>query len=149
MIAACIAAAKKVMPVTVNETQARMPFRSKHQQVLLRIRSRMEAALREVIAKSGLSMLQLTCMHDLGITAPLNLSLQDKELLIDTPQWKTLLKAEIQSSKNQLDPWPTNRHGNTRNRPREKKRESICATRKGLVNSVETRTPHKHPKNWC
>jgi hypothetical protein len=42
-------------------------------------------------------------MHDLGITASLNLSLQDKELLIDTQQWKTLLKAEIQSSKNQLD----------------------------------------------
>jgi hypothetical protein len=70
---------------------------------LMRTRSRMEAALREAIAKNGLTMLQLTYMHDLGITASLNLSLQDKESLIDTPQWKTLLKAEIQNSKNQLD----------------------------------------------
>jgi hypothetical protein len=48
-------------------------------------------------------MLQLTCMHDLGITALPNLSLQDKELLTDTLQWKALLKAEIQSNKNQVD----------------------------------------------
>ena len=103
MIAARIVEAKKVMQGTVNEVQARMPFRSKQQQALMRTRSRMEGALREATAKNGLTMLQLTCMHDLGITASLNLSLQDKELLIDTQQWKTLLKAEIQSSKNQLD----------------------------------------------
>jgi len=103
MIAARIVEAKKVMQGTVNEVQARMPFRSKQQQALMRTRSRMEAALREAIAKNGLTMLQLTYMHDLGITASLNLSLQDKESLIDTPQWKTLLKAEIQNSKNQLD----------------------------------------------
>jgi hypothetical protein len=48
-------------------------------------------------------MLQLACMHDLGITASLNLSCQDKELLIDTPQWRALLKAEIQNSRNRLD----------------------------------------------
>ena len=103
MIEARIAAAKQVMPDTSKECQARMPFRSKQQQAPLRTRSRMEAALREVVAKSGMSMLQLTCMHDLGITASLNLSLQDKELLIDTPQWRALLKAEIQNSKNKLD----------------------------------------------
>jgi len=104
MIAArTVAEAKKVMPGTVNEVPARMPFRSKQQQALMRTRSRLEAALREATAKNGLTMLQLTCMHDFGITASLNLSLQDKELLIDTLEWKTLLRAEIQSSKNQLD----------------------------------------------
>ena len=103
MIEARIAAAKQVMQDISKECQARMPFRSKQQQAPLRTRSRMEAALREVVAKSGMSMLQLTCMHDLGITVSLNLSLQDKELLIDTPQWQTLLKAEIQNSKNKLD----------------------------------------------
>ena len=103
MIAARIAEAKKVMPSTVSEAPARMPFRSKQQQALMRTRSRLEAALREATAKNGLTMLQLTCMHDFGITASLNLSLQDKELLIDTLEWKTLLRAEIQSSKNQLD----------------------------------------------
>ena len=103
MIETRLAAAKMVMLDTSTEHQGRMSFRSKQQQVILRTRSRMEAALREVVAKSGISMLQLTCMHDLGITASLNLSLQDKELLIDTSQWRALLKAEIQSSKNKLD----------------------------------------------
>jgi hypothetical protein len=42
-------------------------------------------------------------MHDLGITVSLNLSEQDKELLIETPQLKALLKAEIQNSRNRLD----------------------------------------------
>ena len=63
----------------------------------------MEAALREVIAKRGMSVLQLTCMHDLEITASLRLSLLDKESLIDTPRWRALLTAEIQNSKSKLD----------------------------------------------
>ena len=63
----------------------------------------MEAALRDVVGKKGMSMLQLTCMHDLGITTSRNLSSQDQELLLDTSEWKALLQAEIQSSKNQLD----------------------------------------------
>ena len=61
---------------------------SKQQQALMRTRSQLEAALREATAKNGLTMLQLTCMHDLGITASVNLSLQDKELLVDTLQGK-------------------------------------------------------------
>jgi hypothetical protein len=104
MIEARIAAAKKVMPDTSKDRQARMPFRSKQQQALLRTRSRMEAALREVVAKSGMSMLQLTCMHDLGITASLNLSLQDKELLIDTPQWR-YWKVNSHHTENSSDRW--------------------------------------------
>jgi hypothetical protein len=103
MIAARIAEAKKVMPSTVSEAPARMPFRSKQQQALMRTRSRLEAALREATGGKGLAMLQLTCMHDLGITALSNWWLQDKELLTETPQWKALLKVEIQSNKNQLD----------------------------------------------
>jgi hypothetical protein len=103
MIEARLAAAKMVMPDKLPEHQGRMPLRSRQQQAILRTRSRMEAALREVVAKRGISMLQLTCMHDLGITASLSLSLQDKELLIGTSQWRALLKAEIQSSKNKLD----------------------------------------------
>jgi hypothetical protein len=63
----------------------------------------MESVLQEVIAKRGMSVLQLTCMHDLGITASLSLSLLDKESLIDTPQWRALLTAEIQNSKSKLD----------------------------------------------
>jgi hypothetical protein len=63
----------------------------------------MEAALREARAKSGISVLQLTCMHDLGITASLKLSFSDKESLIDTPQWQALIKAEIQGNKSKLD----------------------------------------------
>ena len=103
MLAARIEAAKQAMPSEQSERQARMPFRSKQQQALLRTRSRMEAALLDVNAKRGMSMLQLACMHDLGITASLNLSWQDKELLIDTPQWRALLKAEIQNSRNRLN----------------------------------------------
>jgi hypothetical protein len=64
MIAARIAEAKKVMPNTVSEAPARMPFRSKQQQALMRTRSRLEAALREATGEKGLTMLQLTCMHD-------------------------------------------------------------------------------------
>jgi hypothetical protein len=96
MLEARIEAVKQAMPNPSEERPARMPFRSKQQQALLRARSRMEAALREVRAKRGVSVLQLTCMHDLGITSLLNLSLPDKESLIDTPQWQALLKAEIQ-----------------------------------------------------
>jgi hypothetical protein len=59
--------------------------------------------MREAVAKKGITMLQLTCMHDLGITTSRNLSLQDQELLLDAPEWRALLQAEIQSSKNQLD----------------------------------------------
>ena len=103
MIAARIAEAKKVMPSTMSEAPARRPFRSKQQQALMRTRSRLEAALREATGGKGLTILQLTCMHDLGVTALSNGSLQDKELLTETPQWKALLKAEIQSNKNQLD----------------------------------------------
>ncbi len=103
MIAARIAAAKKVKPSTVSEAPARMPFRSKQQQALMRTRSRLEAALREATGGKGLTMLQLTCMHDLEINALSNWSLQDKELLTETQQWKALLKVEIQSNKNQLD----------------------------------------------
>jgi hypothetical protein len=65
MLEARIAAAKQAMPNPSEECTARMPFRSKQQQALLRARSRMEAALREVIAKHCMSVLQLTCMHDL------------------------------------------------------------------------------------
>jgi hypothetical protein len=90
MLEARIQAAKQAMPNPSEECPARMPF-SKQQQALLRARSRMEAALQEVRAKRGMSVLQLTCMHDLGITPSLNLSLPDKESLIDTPQWQALL----------------------------------------------------------
>lgn len=103
MIEARIAAAEMVRQDVPKVHQARMPFRSTLQQALLRKRSTMEAALREAVAKKGISMLQLTCMHDLGITTSRNLSLQDQELLLDTREWRALLQAEIQSSKNQLD----------------------------------------------
>jgi hypothetical protein len=94
MLEARIEAAKQVMPNLSEECPARMPFRSKRQQALLRARSSMEAALREVRAKSGMSGLQLTCMHDLGITVSLTLTLSDKESLIDTPHWQELLKVK-------------------------------------------------------
>ena len=103
MIEARIAAAEMARQDVPKEHQARMPFRSTLQQALLRKRSTLEAALREAVAKKGISMLQLTCMHDLGITTSRNLSLQDQELLLDTREWRALLQAEIQSSKNQLD----------------------------------------------
>jgi hypothetical protein len=103
MIEARIRAAEMVKQDIPKEHKTRMPFRSTLQQTLLRKRSTMEAALREAVAKKGITMLQLTCMHDLGITTSRNLSLQDQELLLDAPEWRALLQAEIQSSKNQLD----------------------------------------------
>jgi hypothetical protein len=45
MIAARIEAAKEAMPLIPEEQQARMPFRRKEQQLLLRKKSRMETAL--------------------------------------------------------------------------------------------------------
>jgi hypothetical protein len=120
MLEARIAAAKQVMPDTLEERQARMPFRSKQQQALLRARSRMEAALRDVITKRGMSMLQLTCMHDLGITASLSLSLPDKELLIDTPQWRD-----------------------------GRRRESIYVIRKAPASFAVTCIPCWRRKSWC
>jgi hypothetical protein len=104
MIAARIEVAKAVMPVTTEEQQARMPFRNKEQKILLRKRSRLEAALRETTTGQDTSLIQLACMYDLsGLTIPLRLPLQDKEILVDTPQWRALVRAEIQNSKNKLD----------------------------------------------
>jgi hypothetical protein len=147
MIAARIAEAKKVMPITVNEAQARMPFRSKQQQALMRTRSRMEAALREAIGEKGLTMLQLTCTHDLGITASLNLSLHDKELLIDTPQWKTLLKAEIQRSKNQLDAMAKKQTWQCEKQAKRKEAREYLRDKKGpstfCGNTHSTQAPQK------
>ena len=85
MIEARIKAAEMVRQDIPKEHQTRRPFRSKLQQTILRKRRTMEAALREAVAKKGMSMLQLTCMHDLGITTSRNLSLQDQELLLDAP----------------------------------------------------------------
>jgi hypothetical protein len=73
-----------------------MQIRSKEQQILLWKRSRLEAVLRETTAGQGMSLIQLACMYDLGLTTPLRLPLQDKEILLDTPQWRTLIRAEIQ-----------------------------------------------------
>jgi hypothetical protein len=131
MLEARIAAAKQVMPDLLEECQARMPFRSKQQQALLRARSRMEAALRDVIAKRGMSVLQLTCMHDLGITASLSLSLPDKELIIDTPQWRTLLKAEIQNSKNKLDNMAKKQTRQCENQAKRKEAREYLRDKKG------------------
>jgi hypothetical protein len=75
MISARIEAAKVVMPVTTEEQQAGMPFRSKEQQILLRKRSRLEAAQRETTSGQGMSLIQLACMYDLGLTTPLTLAI--------------------------------------------------------------------------
>ncbi len=66
-----------------EEQQARMPFRRKEQQLLLRKKSRMETELREAMAGRGVSLTQLVCMYDLGLTNQLSLSQQDKEILVD------------------------------------------------------------------
>jgi hypothetical protein len=144
MLEARIAAAKQVIPDPSEECQARMPFRSKQQQALLRARSRMEAALRDVIAKRGMSVLQLTCMHDLGITASLSLSLPDKELLIDTPQWRALLKAEIQNNKNKLDEMVKKQ-----TRQCENQANSIYVIRKAPASFVVTCSLRKRRKSLC
>jgi hypothetical protein len=91
----------------------------------------MEAALRDVIAKRGMSVLQLTCMHDLGITASLSLSLPDKELIIDTPQWRTLLKAEIQNSKNKLDNMAKKQTRQCENQAKRKEAREYLRDKKG------------------
>jgi hypothetical protein len=115
----------------------------------MRTRSRMEAALRESIAKNGLTMLQLTYMHDLGITASLNLSLQDKELLIDTPQWKTLLKAEIQSSKNQLDAMAKKQTWQCEKQAKRKEAREYLRDKKGPSKFCGNTHSTQAPKNWC
>ena len=38
-----------------------------------------------------------------GIDNPLRLPLQEKKILVDTPLWRALLRAEIQHIKNKLD----------------------------------------------
>ena len=98
-----IAAAKEVMPTIPADKPARMPFRNKEQQLLLRRKSKLAAALRKAIAKKGLTQIQQMCMYDLGLTAPLRMSQHEKEAMVDTVQWKTLLKAEIQSCTNKID----------------------------------------------
>ena len=149
-------AAKQVMPDTSKERQARMPFRSKQQQALLRARCRMEAALRDVVAKRCMSMLQLTCMHDLRIIASLNLSLQDKELLIDTQQWRTLLKAQIQNKKNKLDDVAKKQTRQCENQAKRyfdtlkrKEAREYLRDKKGPASFAETFIPRKRQKSSC
>ena len=43
------------------------------------------------------------CMYDLGLTVQLRMSQQEKEAMVDTVQWKTLLKGEMQSCTNKID----------------------------------------------
>ncbi len=66
------------MPVMPEKQQASLQFRSKEQQLLLRTKSRMEAALREAMIGRGMSLTQMVCMYDLGLTNQLTLSQQDK-----------------------------------------------------------------------
>jgi hypothetical protein len=69
MIAARIEAANSVIPVVTEEQQPRMQFRSKEQQLQLRKRrSRLEAALRKVNAGKSMSLTQLVCIYDFGLT---------------------------------------------------------------------------------
>jgi hypothetical protein len=98
-----IAAAKEVMQAIPEDKPAHMPFRNKEQQFLLRRKSKLAASLREAIAKKGLTQIQQMCMHDLGLPTTLRMSQQEKETMVDTVQWKALLKAEIQSCTNKID----------------------------------------------
>jgi hypothetical protein len=147
MIEARIRAAEMVKQDIPKERKTRMPFRSTLQQTLLRKRSTMEAALREAVAKKGITMLQLTCMHDLGITTSRNLSLQDQELLLDAPEWRALLQAEFKVARINWTAWPRNKREDVNTKPKGKRRESTCVTRKGRVSFVAIRTPYKCPRN--
>jgi len=146
MLAARIVAAKQAMPSEQSERQARMPFRNKQQQALLRTRSRMEAALRDANAKRGMSILQLACMHDLGITVSLNLSEQDKELLIETPQWKALLKAEIQNSRNRLDHMARRQTRQCEYQAKQKEAQEYLRDKKGPSKFCGNTLPLQAPK---
>jgi len=146
MLATRIAAAKQAMPSEQRERQARMPFRNKQQQALLRTRSRMEAALRDANAKRGLSLVQLACMHDLGITGSLSLSEQDKELLIETPQWKALLRAEIQNSKNRLDHMARKQTRQCEHQAKQKEAREYLRDKKGPSKFCGNTLPLQAPK---
>jgi hypothetical protein len=98
-----IAAAKEVILATPEDKQARMPFRNKEQQLLLKRKSKLAAALQEAIAKKGFTQIQQMCMYDLGLTVPLRMSQQGKEAMVDTVRWKTLMKAEVQNCTSKID----------------------------------------------
>jgi len=98
-----IAAAKEVIQAIPEDKQAHMPFRNKEQQLLLKRKSKLAAELREALSKKGLTQNQQMCMYYLGLTVPLLMSKQGKEAMVDTVQWKTLLKAEIQNCTNKID----------------------------------------------
>ena len=149
MIEARIKAAEMVRHDIPKEHQTRRPFRSKLQQTLLRKRRTMEAALRDAVGKKGISMLQLTCMYDLGITTSRNLSSQDQELLLDTPEWKALLQAEIQSSKNQLDSMAKKQTRRCEHQAKRQEAQEYLRDKKDPASFVVTRTLCKRPRNWC
>ena len=111
----------------------------------------MEAALRDEIASLGMSMLQLTCMHDFGITASLSLSLHDKELLIDTAQWRALLKAAIQDSKNKLDNMAKKQTCQCEYQAKQKEAKEYLGDKKGpskfCGNTLSLQAP-KEAKSW-
>ena len=96
-------AAEAAIPVTTANPQPRLPFHSKEQQHLLRKRHRLETALREVKADTGLSQVQNLCLQELGLVPQLRLTLLDRVIIARSDQWKTLLTAEIQECKNQLN----------------------------------------------
>ena len=80
-----------------------MPFRNKEQQLLLRKRSRIAAALRETIARKGLTQIQQMCMHEFGLTMLLKMSQQEKEAMVCMVRWKPLMTTEIQRCTSKID----------------------------------------------
>ena len=123
MLEARIEAAKQAMP---NPSEER-PFRASNSRPCCELAAEWKQPYEKYEPNEACPYLQLTCMHDLGITSSLNLSLPDKESLIDTPQWQALLKAEIQS----------------------KRQENIYEIRKGPASSVVTCNLRKYRKSWC
>ena len=102
MLGARSAAGENTIPLGQPKHEPRLPYRNAEQQRLLRKRCRVESALREINGGGKLTRVHLAFLHDLGLTQTPMLPQKQAEL-VATPQWKSLLQAELRDCRNQIN----------------------------------------------
>ena len=117
-------------PLSQREHTPRLPYRNAEQQRLLRKRCRVESALREVNGGDKLTRVQLACLHDLGLTQT-PMSPQQQAELVATPQWKSLLQAELRDCRNQINRITVKQIRECERRAKRKEAKEFLADKKG------------------
>ena len=130
MLGARSAAGENTIPLGQPKHEPRLPYRNAEQQRLLRKRCRVESALREINGGGKLTRVHLAFLHDLGLTQTPMLPQKQAEL-VATPQWKSLLQAELRDCRNQINRITMKQIREHERRARQKEAKEFLADKKG------------------